>query len=308
MILTLCTWERLSIKLISHIPPWCLQVILLTWSTSLFAAKTKPEQDPLIVKHASTHYEYFMHRESYFINLLTLVLEKSGVPHKRVPVNLTPLTENRSIHYLQSGTYTIHWLNTSKQLEQKLLPVRIPLFKGLIGWRLLLIRNSDVDLFKSVKTVEDLKKFRFLQGDDWPDTPVLMDNGFNLVTSSDFATLSKMLGRGRGDVFPRSIIEVWEELDYYADLNVTIENNLVLHYPAAYYFFVAPGNTALRDAVEKGLNIAVRDGSFDILFTQYFGDVITRANLSQRKVISLPNPYMSDQTPIERNELWLNIR
>lgn len=298
----------LGIKPVSHARFRWLSVVLFFWSAGLCTAKPSPEQAPLIVKYASTHYEHFRNRENYFIELLVLALEKSGVPYKMEPVDVIPVTENRSILYLQSGTYTIHWLNTSEQLEQKLLPIRIPLFKGLIGWRLLIIRKGDVDLFNQVKTPEDLKKYKFLQGDDWPDTPILIENGFNVVTSSDFNTFSRMLGRGRGDIFPRSVIEVWEELGYYSDLNVTVESNLVLHYPAAYYFFVARGNTALRNAIEKGLNIAVHDGSFDALFMRYFGEVISRANLTERRVISLPNPYMSDETPIDRRELWLDIR
>lgn len=286
----------------------CILLAYTGWPSNLFAAKENPDQPTLIVKHASTHYEYFAHRESYLKKILALALDRSGVPYKLEPVNLTPLTENRSIHYIKSGIYNIHWLNTSEQLEDKLLPIRIPLFKGLIGWRLLLIRKSDVNLFNQVKTVEELRQFKILQGDDWPDTPILKKNGFDVVTSTDFATLAKMLGRGRGDVFPRSITEVWEELGFYGDLNLTVEENLVLHYPAAYYFFVDKSNIALRDAVEKGLNVAVNDGSFDILFSEYFGDVVGRANLNDRKIISLPNPYMSNKTPLERKGLWINIQ
>lgn len=278
------------------------------WSENLLAAQPDSDQPTLIVKHASTHYEYFKHRESYLKKLLALALERSGASYKLEPVNLTPLTENRSIHYVKSGKYSIHWLNTSEQLENQLLPIRIPLFKGLIGWRLLLIRKSDVDLLKQVETIEELRKFKILQGDDWPDTPILKKNGFDVVTSTDFATLAKMLGRGRGDIFPRSITEVWEELNYYGDLNLTVEQNLVLYYPAAYYFFVDKNNFALRNAVQKGLNAAIADGSFDILFNEYFGDVVNRANLSGRKILSLPNSYMSDKTPLEKKELWINIR
>lgn len=298
---------RLSTKPFSYIFNVCILLAYAVWPSNLFAANENPDQPTLIVKHASTHYEYFKHRESYLKKLLAVALDRSSVPYKLEPVNLTPLTENRSIHYVKSGIYSIHWLNTSKQLEDKLLPIRIPLFKGLIGWRLLLVRKPDVDLFRQIDTVEELRKFKILQGDDWPDTPILKKNGFDVVTSSDFATLSRMLGRGRGDIFPRSITEVWEELDYYADLNVAVEQNLVLHYPAAYYFFVDRSNIALRDAVEKGLNIAVNDGSFDILFARYFGDVVNRANLNSRKIISLPNPYMSSETPLKRKELWINI-
>src|SRR5690606_16336888 len=125
----------------------------------------------------------------------------------------------------------------------------------------------------------ELKRFKILQGDDWPDTPVLKLNGFDLVTSADFETLSRMLARSRGDVFPRSVTEIWEEMKSYSDLDVEIEESLALEYPAAFYYFVEKKNIPLKNAIEKGLNIAIEDGSFDELFFRYFGEAVQRARL-----------------------------
>lgn len=270
-----------------------------------YASDQAYNQDVLVIKHARTRYEYFKERENYLIELLTLAMNKSGASYTIEGVNLTPLTQNRSIHYVKSGTYTVHWLNTSAELEEILLPVRIPLFKGMIGWRLLIIRRSDTELFSKLNTLEEIKRFKILQGDDWPDTPILEQNGFDLVTSADFETLSKMLARGRGDMFPRSVTEIWEEMKSYSDLDVVIEDHLALEYPAAFYYFVERKNIPLKNAIEKGLNIAVKDGSFDELFLRYFGAALERAKLDKRLILRLPNPLMSEQTPLNRKELWL---
>ncbi len=281
--------------------------ILAIAATSVFAQAPTPAPSPLIVKYANVEFQSFKRRESYFIDLMVMALDRAGVPYKMVPVNLDSPTENRSVHYVQNDVYSVHWLNTSKQLEEELLPVRVPLFKGLIGWRLLLVRKSEAHLFKRVKTAEDLKTFKVLQGDDWPDTLVLENQGFNVVTSSDFDSLFRMLNRGRGDIFPRAVTEVWEDLESYSGEGTTVEEHLVLRYPAAYYFFVDRSNLALRNALEKGLDIAIRDGSFDKLFNRYFGDIVARSRLEERRIISLPNTNMSDETPLHRRDLWMDV-
>lgn len=277
----------------------------LFFSTQIQASELASQQNVLLIKHARTKYESFKERENYLIELLTLAMNKSGASYTMEGVNLTPLTQNRSIHYVKSGTYTVHWLNTNAELEEILLPVRIPLFKGLIGWRLFIIRQADTALFSNLNSFEELKRFRILQGTDWPDTSILEQNGFDLVTSADFETLSKMLARGRGDVFPRSVTEIWEEMKFYSHLDVVIEDHLALEYPAAFYYFVERKNIPLKDAIEKGLNIAVKDGSFDELFFRYFGEGLKRAKLNKRLILRLPNPLMSEQTPLNRKELWL---
>jgi len=283
----------------------CLLLLLLLSFSLNSAEDISAINKPILIKYAKTDYEYFRYRDEYFIKLISLAMEKANEAYDLVPVYLTPTSASRSRHYLQSGIYTIHWLNTSKQLEDELLAIRIPLFKGLIGWRLLLIRESKVKEFSKLDSADTLKKFTILQGDDWPDTRIFDRNGFKTVTSTDFATLSKMLWRGRGDVFPRSVTEVWEELKSYKGMGVTVEDHLALHYPAAYYFFVTKYNLRLKKAMEKGLNMAIKDGSFDRLFFEYYSDIIERARLDKRTVISLNNPFLSENTPIEREELWL---
>jgi len=284
---------------------WLIVVVSFGLGSSSYAGDK--QLSPLLVKHTYASREYFTNRENYFLELIELALKNSGENYQLQSVKLEPLTENRAIHYLQSGIYDIHWLHTSVDLEQRLLPIRIPLYKGLIGWRLMLIHKARVDDFSRVNTLKDLQKFSVLQGGDWPDIPILEQAGFKLITSSDFLTLSRMLDRSRGDMFPRSVTEVWEELEDYAELDIVLDENLALVYPAAYYLFVGKNNVRLKKAVEKGLNIAIADGSFDKAFYSYFGEAIKKANLHKRKIISISNPSLLPETPLERKELWFSI-
>ncbi len=83
-----------------------------------------------------------------------------------------------------------------------------------------------------------------------------------------------------------------------------MDAHLAVHYPAAVYFFFNRCDASLAEAVTNGLELALADGSFDRLFLDYHGSLIERSRLRQRNVISLPNPLLPAETPLERRELW----
>jgi len=258
----------------------------------------------LHVVTATANDGYFSKQEQYFLALIDLALEKSRVPHQVHTITLAPHTETRSLNNLLKGTYDIYWLNTTSKLEQQLQPIRIPLFKGLIGWKLLLIRKDDEALFTNIDTLSQLQPYRVLHGYDWADTPLLISNGFKVITSTEFRNISRMLARRRGDIFPRSVIEIWGQLEAVKGLNLAVEKNLVLQFPAAYYFFVHPDNVRLHQAIEAGLEKSLQDGSFTRLFMSFYGQEIKAAELHTRKPILLDNPTLPSATPLHRKELW----
>ena len=122
-----------------------------------------------------------------------------------------------------------------------------------------------------------------------------------------FESLFDMLQVGRFDYFPRSIMEVWDEERIHAGKGLVVEQTLVMHYPTAYYFFVNKKNTALASTIETGLKRAIKDGSFDQLFNQEFGDDIQRSRMASRKKLELTNPLLPPKTPLGQKELWLQF-
>ncbi len=238
----------------------------------------------------------------YFLSLLNLALTKAGLDCSPEPVPLPYISENRSVRNLQSGTYTIHWLNSNIDRESGLVPVHVPLFKGLIGWRLLFIREEDQPQFSEIQTAKDLRAFVAGQGHDWPDTDVFEANEIKMVTSANFSGLFRMLPAKRIDYFPRSVVEIEREQKIFPDMY--IEKELVLYYPSAYYFFMNNENAELAKKIEAGLIVAIEDGDFDKMFNKFYGDVIERANLQNRRVISLNNPQ---KFPLDQKAFWYRL-
>lgn len=261
----------------------------------------------LKVRYPSVKHPYFAKRDVYFVNLLTMALERSGEEYELIDVAFSEYSEKRSALLIQSDHYDVHWLNTTAEQERELLPVRFPLYKGVIGWRALLIRPEMQAVFDQVDSVQDLKLHVFAQGHDWADVEILLKNGFAVERSSNWGGLFKMVALNRAQAFPRSIVEIVAEQKEDVAKGLAIENTLILRYPAAYYFFVAKGNHRLKDALECGLRNSLQDGSFDRLFFETFGEQISLLNLEQRKVLSVDHPNLQSQMPIDDKQLWFSI-
>lgn len=78
---------------------------------------------------------------------------------------------------------------------------------------------------------------------------------------------------------------------------------MLVYYPSCIFFFVTKDKPLLAQRILRGLKIAKDDGSFDALFEQYIDLFIidTTLDLSNRKVIVLDNPFLSDETKLLSN-------
>jgi hypothetical protein len=242
--------------------------------------------------------------EHYAVRLLRLALAYAGQPHAILPTTYK-MGQTRALVELQNGrAIDVLWTMSSRQRETELLPVRMPLDMGLIGWRLLLIRRSDAARFEAIRSAAELQQLSALQGHDWPDTDILRANGYRVDTGSDYAGMFKMLSSSRADYFPRSVFEVWNELDAFHWDDLMVAPGLALHYPSAFYFFVRKSNPALAQTIQHGLERMMADGSYARVFNDYFGEVLRRSALPLRRIFELDNPLLPAATPLARRELW----
>ena len=247
--------------------------------------------------------------DEYPIKLLALALDQTGVSYQLIPSD-NFLSKGKAIDRLQDNReINIVWGMTNVQREKDLLPIRIPIFKGLIGWRLLLIRQDMAERFTYIQQFEHLVKLSPLQGRDWPDTKILQSNGFDVITERNQTSLMKMLGRAQGDFFPRSIIEVWEELERSKvanEIQIQIQPSLGIRYPAAIYFFVNKKSVPLANLIETGLEKAIENGTYEALFVESYKTYIEKAQIENRTFYPLENAFLPEETPLDRKELWFD--
>lgn len=247
------------------------------------------------------------HNAHYTETMIRLALDKADYAYT-LEIHPGELTAARQQRNTREGHIDIMWSATSRELEETLLPVRIPLYKGLIGHRIFITHPDYAEQLRAVETLDQLRAFSYGQGVGWPDVGILKDSGFD-VREESFDRLIKMVHAKRFEVFPRAVHEPWSEVANRPGLELSIDSHILLVYPMPFYLFVTPKRPDLVEALERGLMSAIEDGSFDTLFrsSPMVQSVIDRAGIGQRKVFYLDNRALSEQTPLEDPRLWVAL-
>jgi hypothetical protein len=247
-------------------------------------------------------------RYAEYIATLRAALDKTTLqygPYVLHPARI-PMDEPRFLLEARSGKrVNVIWSATSKERESSLRAIRIPLSKGALGYRILLIKRGTQSTFDGVRSIEDLRRFTFGLGPGWGDIAIYRAAGLR-VDIAPYQNLFEMLSAGRFDVYSRGLNEAFGELEVFGKQypDITFEQHLLLHYTYPFYFFVAPTQPRLAERIEVGLRTMIRDGTLDALFMKFNGSAIARARLDRRTLIEMPNPAMPSSTPLSDASLW----
>jgi ABC-type amino acid transport substrate-binding protein len=251
-------------------------------------------------------------RHIYRFELLKLAMDRTKAVYGDFEIVYTAaeMTQSRALTELENnGVVDVIALPSNVEREKKFLPVRIPVMKGILGYRIFIINKDQKDRFRKIKKLSDLKKLKAGAGHDWADVQILEKNGIDVERGGKYEGLFFMLAAGRFDYFPRGVNEAKKEIeDRQGTLpDLMIEETLALYYPFPVYFFVNKNNPELARRIEAGLNYAINDGSFELLFSRYFKAYLADADLKNRKIFRLKNPFLPAETPYKNRSLWYNI-
>lgn len=229
----------------------------------------------------------------YPYQLLRATLEAAGGGYEiEARESLTQARAERELAD-PAGVIDAFVMGHTAERERRLQLTPTPLYRGLFGWRLLLVRADTLPALDGLASLAQLRALRLIQGEDWPDTPILRANGLRVLGgSSQLHRLHEALLAGHADAFPRAVPEAWRELD--ADpARLAVLPGLALHYRYDLFFFTRPGDTELAQALARGLAVLGRRGQHEALLRSHHGAAVERAALGARRVISLDNPLLS---------------
>jgi ABC-type amino acid transport substrate-binding protein len=298
---------------IRHAGVVALGLALLGLAASAGTTATQPPGVMTYVHHppeSASDVRYLYHWE-----VLRTALEKTQSewgPYRMLASER--MTERRQAHELKNATgkLTVMYLSTTPDLESHLIPVRIPVDRNLGGYCVFLIRQGEEQRFAAVRTLDDLRRFRYGLGLGWVDVDILRANGFPVVTGSSYDGLFEMLVNRRFDVFLRAAVEVLDEHEQRKPAlpGLRIEPSLILYYPLPMYFWfprtAEGGRLAAR--AEAGMRAMIADGTYDRIFDKYQRRKIERLRLKQRRVFRIGNPFLGPQTPFADKRLWFDLQ
>jgi len=285
---------------------------LLVATLALLLWRTAPATETMRFIHAPPEIRGDQ-RHTYYWELLAAALESNKKQYGPYVIQAyeTPMNFSRAASEVEAGEkgrVNIVARATNLELESRLRPIRLPLDKGLLGYRLFLIMPEMQERLDKVNTLDDLRQFTIGQATPWTDVKILEANQFKLVLANDYDGLFKMLGARRFDIFSRGLNEIHSEWLAQRDNvpGLSIERGLVLHYQMPRYFFVANNEQGARMAerIEDGLRRLAKNGEFERRYQAYKKLMLTDINLSGRRVLRLGNPQLSPQAPTQEKFWW----
>lgn len=220
------------------------------------------------------------------------------------------MSEERQLAEIKksSPARTVMIRETNEIYENFLTPVRIPVDRNLIGYRVLLIDKKTQPELLKVKTLEDLKKYSVGQGSAWGDIAILEYSGLLVKIESHYDDLFKALVNGKFKIFPRGVVEIQDEYRHFkgAHPSLAIESQLLVYYPLPTYFWFhkTDNGRKMAERVNEGLSLMIRSGSLQKIFDKHYAKVIQELDLKHRTIIKIPNPYLPSTVPFEQTELW----
>lgn len=224
---------------------------------------------------------------SYYEDVIRLALEKTRASHGDFIIQRRPFEASidRVKAMLQSAAgIDVIWASVTSERMDNMRYVQVDLLHELNNYRALLIRKDDLDKFKNINTLDNLRLLKTGNGSNWTDTRVMQENGFMVVTAVDFSLLIKMLSAKRFDYITRGLHEVGMDLNMFPDANLVIVPDLVLKYsvPVSYGLFVRKTDEDFAKRLEQGIALAKADGSLQKLFEKmsmfYLGRKILENN------------------------------
>ncbi|MBV8047801.1 MAG: hypothetical protein JO171_11640 [Paludibacterium sp.] len=227
-------------------------------------------------------------------------------PVHMLPLADAPVSQLRLEALVQQHELDVVCFSSTPEREATLRPIRVDILRGMLGYRILLIRDSDQARFNRLDDNTLRQQVTLGFNNQWADYPILTGNHFHVMGTVGYDSLFAMLSAGRFDAFPRGLNEVGPELAVYQPKypNIAEEKSLALFVNYPVYFWVRRDNAVLATRIERGLKLAMADGSFKALFLHTHAEEIDKVRREHRRVVYLTNPQLPPGTPPADTSWW----
>lgn len=241
-------------------------------------------------------------RQAYEREVLDAVLLATRKGYGNVPVvedrRDLPVASDETAIFRKGGADIFGTVAGNPKLanENKLL-IPFPMMKGLLGYRLLIIRAEDQGKYSAIESVEDLRALTNGVPDGWAEVDLFRANGIAVEADLRFDNLFEKLAEQQFDytTFGGNEIEQVFSEHVASRRELALEQQLLVYYPFPLVFYVTPNDPILAQRISQGMAIISRNGVLDGIFEQHFGETVRRLNLSKRHKLVLNNPLLPEE-------------
>ena len=222
-----------------------------------------------------------------------------------------PVNQDRARQMLLSQKIDIADFGVKKEFDNEFQPVRLPIDRGILGWRIFIINKGLSDQFAKVKSITDLRKFTAGQGAGWGDIKILNAAGIRVETGTSLENLFKMTEAKRFEFLPLGANESHGLLrDFSAGSeNLMVEENIVLHYPFGRFFYLRKSSTLLQKLIKSKLEHSLQSGELQKILENHsmFKDAFSKAHLGKRIRIKIDSPGLPNWFKEINPKWWYRV-
>ncbi len=275
-----------------------------TSANEVKAIKMTPRQSEADVSH------------DYLVQLVSRSAELAAPEFGPSEVEFMPimLSQDRVLQLLSiGGVLDIVASAPTDTREAHFRSVKVPIFMGLLGYRMMIVSPDKKAQFESITTEQELKDMVACQGTAWPDADILEDNGYKVLRVPRFEQMFENLHLGTCDYFPRAITEGYGELEFYNKNNpekpLDKFDSILLHYQVPLMFYTSHNNFELAAKIEYGMQQMVENGELLQLLKTH---PVTKSAFPLSKwqnstIFELPNKRLPKSVPTYKKEMWLEL-
>jgi hypothetical protein len=250
------------------------------------------EREPLSLRLWDKNYD-----RPQTLAFVKLAIEKAEPQYGKITIKRVELdTLTSATNALRSDQLIDAFVSgTDSEKETDLLPIFIPLERGLLGFRACMIKPKNQPLFTKIQQTRQFQENQLYVGlgSAWPDRDIMLDNGFIIKHANNRPELIQMLTDNEMQCFSRSMMEIDDELRAHKEFSA--EKRLAFIYPFADILYMRKGAKQLHEALEHGLKLAIQDRSYFELFDHYYSNSLQKYEFYFRKILVLENKRISPQ-------------
>lgn len=240
-------------------------------------------------------------RQNYETALLQACLKATDHEYGSVQIRVDntdyPDAEDEAHIFVNGADILVTVAGNVKFKDKQKLVIPHPLTKGLLGYRLLLVRDESLKKFAQINTPQQLQALSIGIPETWADAALFRHNRYKVIEQGTLDTLFLLLKNGIFDYVALGVNEVEQIFQQQAKSlgGISIEPSLMLYYPFPLVFYVNPSQSFLAKRIETGLKLIIDNGEHETLFNHHHADVAQRLNLRIRQTLTLTNPMLPSE-------------
>lgn len=285
--------------------------VLLLSLFSVSAGASEPQVIKMTPKQsvADVSHDYLVHVVSRSAELAETHFGPSKIEFMPIMLGQDRVLQLLSIE----GVLDIVASAPTEEREASFLSIKIPIFMGLLGYRMMIISPDKKSVFEQIDTPEQLKAMVACQGNAWPDADILEDSGYKVLRVPRFEQMFENLHNGSCDYFPRAITEGYGELEFYNKNNpqkpLDKFDAILLHYEVPLMFYTSHSNYELAAKIEYGMEQMLESGELLRLLMTHpvTSSAFPLSKWSGATIFELPNKRLPKSVPTYKKEMWLSI-